>query len=93
VNGTDSGNSDGLHTDDTRDSYQELGASWTLGLGEHAAVGALAQGRWSRLDSSTIGPTVGLEAGGLSAVALVGYTLGESSGDGVRSEIIVQLAL
>ena len=92
VNGTDSGNGDGLHTDDEVHDYQALGASWTLHVSEHAGVGALASTHWGDLRSSTIGPTVGLDAGGLSAVALVGFTDSELVGSGVRSTLIAQYA-
>ena len=63
-------------------------------MNEHAAIGALAQGRWSeRHSDATVGPTLGVEAGGLSAVALIGGTNVEEAGWGVRSALIVQLAL
>ena len=76
------------------ESDAELGASWSLHLNEHAAVGALAQGRWSEHHSdATVGPTIGVETGGLSAVALIGGTQVEDAGWGVRSALIVQLAL
>lgn len=77
-----------------RESDAELGASWSLHVNEHAAFGALAQGRWSEHHSdATLGPTIGVEAGGLSAVALIGGTNVEEAGWGVRSALIVQLAL
>jgi len=77
-----------------RESDVELAGSWSLHFTEHAAIGALAQGRWSeRHDDATFGPTIGVETGGLSAVALVGGTNVEEAGWGVRSALIVQLAL
>ncbi len=90
----DEGEGDGLHEEGESESDVELGASWNLHLGDHAAIGALAQGRWSeRHNDSTFGPTVGVETGGLSAVALVGGTHVQDAGWGVRSALIVQLAL
>ena len=94
LEGTDSGNGDGLHYEDEVESDAELAASWSLRVTEHAAVGAVAQGRWSeRHSDATVGPTIGVETGGLSAVALIGGTNVEEAGWGVRSALIVQLAL
>jgi hypothetical protein len=91
---SDSGNGDEVTYEDAVESDAELGASWTLHVTEHAAIGALAQGRWSENHSdATLGPTIGVETGGLSAVALIGGTNVEEAGWGVRSAVIVQLAL
>jgi hypothetical protein len=90
----DTGNGDEVTYEDHVESDAELGGSWSLHVNEHAAIGALARGRWSeRRDDATVGPTIGFETGGLSAVALIGGTNVEGAGWGVRSGLIVQLAL
>jgi hypothetical protein len=94
VEGSDSGHGDELTTERGWESDAELAASWNLHVTEHAAVGALAQGRWgSGQSDATVGPTIGVETGGLSAVALIGGTNVQEAGWGVRSALIVQLAL
>ena len=92
--GTDSGNGDGLNAPGNEaESEFELAASWSLHVGDHAAIGALAQGRWGdEHNDSTIGPTVGVETGGLSAAALVGYADARYVGPSLRTALIVQYA-
>jgi hypothetical protein len=93
--GSDSGNGDGLTYEDWTEDQFDLAASWRWHAGEHAAVGAIARGRVVDETSygATVGPTVGVEAGSWSGVVLVGFADASDAPAGVRSALIVQLAL